>query len=182
MTMPHRVIALSIFGALFTALGCSSTPAAKSPGMDAEPIPVASEGPTTPDHVSPDSDTTTAVNIDDAILKACGIAAPHAYFAFDSANLRPGDTKPLEEVATCFISGPLKGRSMQLVGHADPRGESEYNMVLGQSRADRVASFLRSKGVKKAQLASSSRGAMDASGSDEPSWARDRRVDLMLKD
>lgn len=176
----YRVAALTVLGSLAFAIGCSSNPAPKAPEAEPEAAPVATQGPVTPDHVSPDSPTTTAVNIDDAILKACGIAAPQAYFAFDSANLRPGDTKPLDEVAKCFISGPLKGRSLRLVGHADPRGESEYNMVLGQSRADRVGTFLQSKGMTKAQVSSSSRGAMDASGSDEPSWARDRRVDVML--
>lgn len=180
--MIHRALAFSVLGALVTTLGCSSTPPAKAPEAEVDAEPVASNGPVTPEHVSKDSPTTTAVNIDDAILKACGIAAPQAYFAFDSANLRPGDAKPLEEVAQCFLSGPLKGRSLNLVGRADPRGETEYNMVLGQSRADRVGQFLQKRGMTKAQVASSSRGAMDASGSDEPSWARDRRVDVMLAD
>lgn len=180
MMMIHRVVPVSVLGALFAALGCSSTPPAKAPEAEAAPAPVAAQGPVKPDHVSPDSPTTTAVNIDDAILKACGIAAPQAYFAFDSANLRPGDAKPLEDVAKCFISGPLKGRSVLLVGRADPRGEAEYNMVLGQSRADRVGSFLQSKGMAKSTVSSSSRGAMDATGDDEPSWARDRRVDVKL--
>lgn len=180
--MIHRALAISVLGALVTTLGCSSTPQAKAPEAEVDTAPAVSDGPVTPEHVSKDSPTTTAVNIDDAILKACGIAAPQAYFAFDSANLRPGDAKPLEEVARCFISGPLKGRSLNLVGRADPRGEAEYNMVLGQSRADQVGQFLKKKGMAKAQVASSSRGAMDASGSDEPSWAQDRRVDVMLAD
>jgi outer membrane protein OmpA-like peptidoglycan-associated protein len=81
---------------------------------------------------------------------------------------------------TCFTSGPLKGRTLKLVGHADPRGDSDYNMTLGQSRADSVAGYMRSKGMDKAKTESTSRGAMDATGSDDPSWARDRRVDLML--
>lgn len=182
MMITHRALAISVLGALVAALGCSSTPAPKAPEGESDPAPVRSAGPVTPEHVSPDSPTTTAVNIDDAILKACGIAAPQAYFAFDSANLRPGDAKPLEDVAKCFISGPLKGRSLQLVGRADPRGETEYNMVLGQSRADRVGTFLEKKGMAKSQVASSSRGAMDATGGDEPSWARDRRVDVLLAD
>jgi peptidoglycan-associated lipoprotein len=66
------------------------------------------------------------------------------------------------------------------VGHADPRGGSDYNMTLGQSRADSVAMYLVKKGMDKSKAESSSRGAMDATGSDEPTWARDRRVDMML--
>jgi peptidoglycan-associated lipoprotein len=128
----------------------------------------------------PDSPTASAVRISDEIVKACGISEPDAYFAFDSAHLRDEDSSVLGQVITCFISGPLKGRSLKVVGHADPRGGSDYNMTLGQSRADSVAGYMKDKGMDKAKVDSSSRGAMDATGTDEPSWARDRRVDMML--
>jgi len=129
---------------------------------------------------APDSPTASAVRISDEIVKACGISEPDAYFAFDSSNIRADDSKVLGLVAKCFTSGPLKGRTLKLVGHADPRGDSDYNMTLGQSRADSVAGYIRSKGIDKSKTESTSRGAMDATGSDDPSWARDRRVDLML--
>jgi len=48
------------------------------------------------------------------------------------------------------------------------------------SRADAVGGFLRSKGMDNAKIATTSRGELDATGSDEAGWARDRRVDLML--
>jgi peptidoglycan-associated lipoprotein len=83
-------------------------------------------------------------------------------------------------VARCFTSGPLKGRILKVVGHADPRGETEYNFVLGNSRADAVGGFLRSKGMDNAKVATTSRGELDATGTDESGWARDRRVDLLL--
>ena len=108
------------------------------------------------------------------------VANVPASFAFDSANVQSQDTGTLEKVARCFTSGPLKGRTLKVVGHADPRGETEYNFVLGNSRADAVGGFLRSKGMDNAKIATSSRGELDASGSDESGWARDRRVDLLL--
>jgi peptidoglycan-associated lipoprotein len=129
---------------------------------------------------APDSPTASAVRISDEIVKACGINEPDAYFAFDSANIRAEDSKVLAQVITCFTSGPLKGRTLKLVGHADPRGDSDYNMTLGQSRADSVATYMKSKGMDKSKTESTSRGAMDATGTDDPSWARDRRVDMML--
>ncbi len=128
----------------------------------------------------PNTSTAAGVNISDAILKACGIKEADAYFAFDSSKITSGG--PLEKVAQCFTTGPLKGKSMKLVGHADPRGDSEYNVQLGLSRADAVAKFLFDKGLDKKQAATTSRGAMDAKGTDEPSWALDRRVDVMLAD
>jgi peptidoglycan-associated lipoprotein len=70
---------------------------------------------------------------------------------------------------------------MRLVGHADPRGSSDYNMVLGGSRADTVKTFLTMKGMPGGRIATTSRGEMDASGTDDASWAKDRRVDVLLK-
>ena len=92
----------------------------------------------------------------------------------------PASTKPLKDVARCFSSGPLKGKAMKIIGHADPRGDGDYNFSLGQRRADGVASYLQGVGMSQAQLSTTSRGAMDATGADEPTWAKDRRVDLVL--
>jgi peptidoglycan-associated lipoprotein len=128
----------------------------------------------------PNSPQASAVRISDEIIKACGISEPDAYFAFDSANVRPDDANVLGQLVTCFTTGPLKGRQLKLVGHADPRGGSDYNMTLGQSRADAVKDYIIGHGMDKAKTDSTSRGAMDATGTDEPTWARDRRVDIML--
>ena len=128
----------------------------------------------------PVTETSSNIFIDDAIRKACGIQQADAFFGFDSANIRPEDAKPLDAVAICFMTGPLKGKLLKLVGHADPRGDGDYNFALGQSRADAIAKYIAGKGLDKAQLSSTSRGAMDATGTDEPTWAKDRRVDLLL--
>jgi peptidoglycan-associated lipoprotein len=69
---------------------------------------------------------------------------------------------------------------MRLVGHADPRGSDEYNLVLAGSRADGVRIFLINRGLRAAQMATTSRGEMEAKGTDEASWAADRRVDILL--
>jgi peptidoglycan-associated lipoprotein len=88
----------------------------------------------------------------------------------------------LKQLADCFSTGPLKGRQMRLVGHADPRGEPEYNLTLGGRRADNVKSFIAKQGLAEEQMSTTSRGEMDATGTDEASWARDRRVDVILGD
>lgn len=128
----------------------------------------------------PPTPTTTSVHVSDEIARACGISDPDSYFAFDSARLNAEDTRVLNQIAKCFASGPLAGRKMKLVGRADPRGSEEYNMTLGQHRADSVMKYLEARSLAKRAMESSSRGAMDAVGTDEPSWARDRRVDILL--
>jgi peptidoglycan-associated lipoprotein len=162
------------------ALGCGGDkPPVKSPDTAAT-TSSATPGAERLPQKEPDSPTASAVHISDEIVKACGISAPDAYFAFDSDHVRQDDARVLDQVATCFSTGPLKGRTLKLVGHADPRGSSDYNVALGQKRADSVAGYILGKGMDKSKTESTSRGAMDATGTDEPSWARDRRVDVML--
>lgn len=120
------------------------------------------------------------VQISDEIRKACGIDDHDAYFAFDSHALRSQDLPVLNKVADCFSTGPLAGKTMKLVGRADPRGMSDYNMTLGQARADAVAGYVEKHGLNRARVQSTSRGAMDATGMDEATWQKDRRVDILL--
>jgi peptidoglycan-associated lipoprotein len=120
------------------------------------------------------------IRIAEEIRQACGIADADAHFAFDSARLQAVDYPVLQKIVVCFTSGPLARRQLRLVGHADPRGDEEYNLVLGGSRADGVRGFLVERGLAQQQVATSSRGEMDARGIDDPSWAADRRVDVLL--
>jgi len=101
-------------------------------------------------------------------------------FDFDSANLSGTDREVLLQVAHCLTTGPLRGHGVELVGRADPRGELEYNMTLGTSRAAEVDKYLTTLGVNPLQLSTTSRGELDATGTDESGWQRDRRVDMRL--
>lgn len=102
-------------------------------------------------------------------------------FDYDKADLSPEDREVLQQIATCMTQGPGKGKTLTLTGRADPRGTEEYNMGLGAQRARAVSVYLQRLGVPEAQLAETTRGAIDASGTDEASWRKDRRVDLDLK-
>jgi peptidoglycan-associated lipoprotein len=114
----------------------------------------------------------------DAVKQPVAQRAPH--FDFDKSELLPADYALLDAIAECLDNGPLIGRSVALVGRADPRGEVEYNFVLGAHRADTVGAYLQSRGVMPSHLQTTSRGKLDATGTDEASWAIDRRVDIIL--
>lgn len=120
----------------------------------------------------------TRVAVDSQIAAACKLRNPR--FDFDSAQLRPEAKEALAALIRCLTSGPLVGRKLKLVGHADPRGETYYNYGLGQRRAGKVARYLSQHGLATGRMHTSSRGELDASGADEPGWARDRRVDVSL--
>jgi peptidoglycan-associated lipoprotein len=165
-------------------VGCGSPekPPTKT-ADDAAPAakPVASAKDTAP-KLDTKSPTSGSIQIDDKILKACG-DIPTAHFAFDSASIGPEAQGALDAVARCFVSGPLKGsKGMRLVGHADSRGETEYNLALGQKRAGSVAEYLATKGLDKSRVQTLSKGAFEATGTDEEGWARDRKVDVALSE
>ena len=101
-------------------------------------------------------------------------------FDYDSNAIGEQDRVVLSAIAHCLSEGALKGRGLALTGRADPRGEPEYNMGLGESRADSVRRYLHDLGVQQERLRATSRGEIDASGTDEAGWARDRRVDIEL--
>ena len=70
---------------------------------------------------------------------------------------------------------------MALIGRADPRGTEEYNLGLGSRRAASVSQYLARLGVGQPQLGVTTRGAIDATGTDESGWRQDRRVDIQLQ-
>lgn len=179
-----RFTSIAALFAVAATMACGSDPkpppAAPSGGTD-DSLATANLQPPK-DEKPGDNPNQSQINISDEIKKACGISDADAFFAFDSANIREQDHRVLGQLATCFSSGPLKGREMRLVGHADPRGEPEYNMVLGGRRADNVKNFIVQKGLDQGRVSTTSRGEMDATGTDEATWSRDRRVDVMLGD
>ena len=101
-------------------------------------------------------------------------------FSFDSNILSTTDRSELDQVARCMTSGPLAGKNVELVGRADPRGDAEYNMGIGAHRAAAVEHYLGQLGIAESRLPTTSRGALDATGHDEATWAVDRRVDLRI--
>jgi peptidoglycan-associated lipoprotein len=126
-----------------------------------------------------------AVNVDSDIIKACNLKFTNVEdapkFDYDSDELTPAEKDVLGAIAKCLTTGPLKGRAVDLVGRADPRGETEYNMTLGARRARHVHNFMGTLGVPSDKMHDTSRGELDASGKDESGWRLDRRVDVKLR-
>ncbi|MGE5183698.1 MAG: OmpA family protein [Acidobacteriota bacterium] len=119
------------------------------------------------------------------LVQLCGIkatpSAANPKFDYDKDELTTDDRNVLDQLATCMTTGPLKGKAVSLIGRADPRGTEEYNLGLGSRRASSVGKYLAHLGVQDNQLAVTTRGALDATGTDEAGWANDRRVDIQAK-
>ncbi len=186
MSGQTSIIVVSTLMAAF-ALGCGADPAAlpkTAAAAESKPTSVVVRV-ATPDKTVAKSNSTSptygVVHIEDRIIKACG-DIPKMHFAFDSAEVDSDSSGSLVALARCFTTGALAGRGMKLVGHADIRGETEYNFGLGQKRAGSVAEFLAKKGLESGRVYTSSHGEIEATGLDEDGWAQDRYVEVLLAD
>ena len=104
-----------------------------------------------------------------------GCALESVYFAYDSNNIDGSSRSALANDAACLRARPEQ--SVILVGGADERGTEEYNLSLGDRRARAVRTYLTDSGVENDRMSVSTMGEEWASGTDEASMARDRRVD-----
>ena len=113
--------------------------------------------------------------IDDAAYNAL---IKVVYFDFDSAQVRSEFNGGLEAKAK-YLQGD-RTRRVKLEGHTDERGGSEYNLALGQQRAEAVRRSLAVLGVSESQMEAVSYGKekLASAGSDETAHAANRRVEL----
>lgn len=98
------------------------------------------------------------------------------YFDFDSEAIRPEFESMLNQHAQYLQSNT--GTNVVLEGHTDPRGTREYNLGLGERRANAVRQYLSIQGVPASQMEVISYGEERpaASGNSEQAYAQDRRV------
>jgi peptidoglycan-associated lipoprotein len=127
--------------------------------------------------------TTNTANTTQTVVDALNdpksiLAGRSVYYAFDSAAVQDAD-KSLVQAHAKYLSEHAN-RTVTLEGNCDDRGSNEYNLGLGQRRADGVQKMLELGGAKAGQLKSVSYGEEKpkASGHDEASWSQNRRTDL----
>ncbi len=106
------------------------------------------------------------------------LAKRSVYYPFDVSAVQDAD-KPVVQAHAKYLAEHA-GRKVRLEGNCDERGSNEYNLALGQRRADGVKKMLAVGGAKAGQLDSVSYGEEKpkASGHDEASWSQNRRTDL----
>ena len=99
------------------------------------------------------------------------------YFDFDSYEVRAEDADIVNRHSIQILDS---GASVRLEGHADERGSREYNIGLGERRAQAVRRMLMIQGVPASRISTVSFGEERpaAFGSDEASWAQNRRVEI----
>ena len=100
------------------------------------------------------------------------------YFEYDKFNLTAKSIQALRGVSDLMQRNSKITISIE--GHADERGTREYNLALGQRRAESVANYLISNGIKKNRLNVKSYGEERplALGSNDTAWSKNRRVEI----
>jgi len=112
---------------------------------------------------------------------ASPLAKRSIYFDFDSYTIR-NEFRPTIEAHARYLQAN-KGRRVVLQGNTDERGSREYNLALGQKRSEAVRKALVAYGVADGQAEAVSFGEEKprATGTDEASWAENRRVDIVYQ-
>jgi peptidoglycan-associated lipoprotein len=101
------------------------------------------------------------------------------YFDYDRAEIKP-EFVPVVAAHAKYLNGGAE-RKVRLEGHSDERGSREYNIGLGERRAQAVRRALMLQGVSEAQITTVSYGEERPAvqGSDEAAYAKNRRVELI---
>ncbi len=103
-----------------------------------------------------------------------------AFFEFDASTLDSAAQEALQQSAIWLRSHPEF--RIRIEGHCDERGTEQYNLALGDRRANTAASYLATLGVDRSRIETVSYGEERPfeEGSDETAWAQNRRAHLVL--
>ena len=103
------------------------------------------------------------------------------YFDFDQAIVRRGGHEELNKHAMVLSSG--SDLRVRVEGHGDERGTREYNLALGERRANAVRAYLVAQGAARTQIEAISYGEEKPAnnGHSESSWAENRRVEIVYR-
>ncbi len=163
---------------LLALAACSSTPTQQA--TPSAPAPTTASKPTTPQAAAPAPVAPAAQALAAHLDPNNPISRERSvYFDFDESVLKR-DSLPVVERQGPYLAhnAALK---IRIEGNTDERGGSEYNLALGQRRAEAVKSALQVYGVRPAQVETVSFGKErpKASGHEEPAWAQNRRADIV---
>ncbi|TVP79599.1 MAG: hypothetical protein EA353_05770 [Puniceicoccaceae bacterium] len=107
-----------------------------------------------------------------------GVLSP-VYFGFDSSSISASERSKLQEAAAHLQDNP--GDHLLIEGHCDWYGTSEYNLALGDRRANSASDYLGTLGISPLRIQTLSKGSLEAtSGLSKSESYRDRRADLII--
>ncbi len=194
MNTSRKLLLASAATVILLGVGCTkkaavTTPPPPPPSHESVPASTPSRETTasSTSRSTPSTPSTPASRYPDAATRAridqLLARIEDAYFDYDKANLRPDAVKALEKDSTELrdILKDFPDYKLTIEGHCDERGSAEYNMALGDKRADAAKEYLVNVGIPSAQLAVVSYGKEHqvCEEHDEACWQRNRRIHIV---
>ena len=166
-TKPALQAAALLMAGSIALAGCSKKAPAVLPPPPAPTTAVETPPPAMPQGPAPGSQADFAAQM---------MGKDTIYFDTDKFNIDAEDQAALGAQAQWLVKYPAKRATLE--GHADERGTRDYNLALGERRANAAKNYLVSLGVDAARINTVSYGKERpvALGSDEASWAKNRRA------
>jgi peptidoglycan-associated lipoprotein len=170
-----RLLTAAAAGALFAA--CSHAKPAPEEKVAQAPVQSAVQPATPAQTTAPATVSDGQAELDRAMAQLRDVSV---FFEFDSATLTSEAREKLTAVGQVLAKYP--NLKVRVEGNCDERGTEQYNLALGQRRADSAKRYLTDLGVKPAQLVAISFGAEKprANGHDEAAWQQNRRADIAV--
>jgi len=167
-------LALIASAVLLTA--CSSTKLQETPVVEKTPTPAPAPAEPAREIRPVETGSVDPLNDPKGVL-----ANRSVYFDYDSFVVRE-DGKPVVANHSGYLTKNT-GRKVLIQGNTDERGGTEYNLALGQKRAEAVRRAMAALGVSENQMEAVSLGEEKpkATGSDEAAWAENRRADIVYQ-
>ncbi|HEY0823342.1 MAG TPA: peptidoglycan-associated lipoprotein Pal [Ramlibacter sp.] len=168
--------ALALVGSVLLA-ACSSTPMQEAPVSNGSATPAAGSPGSTPQSAVAPVQSRAAAQVPVGPLDAAKVV----YFDYDSATIRPEFRSVIDAHARHLAAH--RDSKLTIAGHTDERGGREYNLALGQQRAEAVRRAMELLGVGAAQVETVSFGEekpVEAAHA-ESAWSRNRRAELSYR-
>jgi peptidoglycan-associated lipoprotein len=189
----HReLVLIGIASLTLVAAGCTKKPVAKNTPNTPQPVPTTTSTPPRAPAPAPVDNTPVRAeaprsNMPDAAtrkrIEELLARIEDAYFDYNKHTLRPDAIKALEadsrELRDIVVQYP--DYKLTIEGHCDERGSAEYNMMLGQARAEAARNYLTGVGIPGNQLGVISYGKEKpvCTEQDEPCWQKNRRIHIV---
>ncbi len=183
MNFPSKRLCLVVASAALVLAGCTKKPVRPDPSQTALGPAGGGNGSLNPTAVDTagltGGDLQPRGNFDEKGQDRTALAAQTVYFDFDKYDIKAGERPKLQAAKDYLAKNP--GQRLLLEGHCDWRGTAEYNLALGDRRANAVKKYLQSIGVAADSLETLSKGSLEATpNGDDAARAKDRRVDLVV--
>lgn len=128
-----------------------------------------------------DEDTQTSDDADAVAMGRDDFENVDIYFAYDSSAIMDSEISKLDAKVEWLNANP--DATIKIEGHCDERGTTEYNLALGDRRAERAKSFLVNSGVDASRISTISYGEEQpvALGHNEDAWSKNRRSHFIIE-